>query len=84
MPKRKWTFPIRSRDYTNESHVLVFNATPINVGFDTLEGFSTVHVRDGGVETIKTNLLRVSEGYDGFWPRIRMMKATTIGLQSIF
>jgi hypothetical protein len=42
-----------------------FNASPNNVGFDTLEGFSTVQVRDG-VEMIKTNLLRVSEGHDGF------------------
>jgi hypothetical protein len=43
-----------------------FNATRHILGFDTFDGFPSVDPRDGTAELIKTGILSVSEGYDGF------------------
>ncbi len=43
-----------------------FNATRLILGFDTFEGFPSVHERDGRAEMIEPGILAVSEGYEGF------------------
>lgn len=43
-----------------------FNATRVILGFDTFEGFPTVHERDGGADMIKTGVLSVSVGYEKY------------------
>jgi len=43
-----------------------YNATRIILGFDTFEGFPSVHESDGKAEMIETGVLRVSDGYDEF------------------
>lgn len=43
-----------------------FNATRWILGFDTFEGFPSVHAHDGGAAMIEPGVLRVSEGYEEY------------------
>jgi len=43
-----------------------FNATRLILGFDTFEGFPSVHECDGRAEMIEPGILKVSEGYEAF------------------
>jgi hypothetical protein len=43
-----------------------FNATRVIVGFDTFEGFPSVHALDGDSDMVQTGILAVSKGYEQF------------------